>query len=236
VGAIVQLATRYGLASRETSWVIVEKREVETSELVATSEPAVLRRVPIAIASGWGGSDDGASLDTAFDMVTPQLSLGRATRAMDRMEAPLMGHAWGVSEARAFVSGVAEESFQLRRTPVSRPPVRSERVFDRVIALQRADGSWELDEALLIACGFTPEQMPALEAFVPGAASHEGRCAMATAIALTFLRRRASADQLEWDLLARKAERYLDRVAVEPNGGGTWLSAASAVFDRTHTA
>jgi hypothetical protein len=59
---------------------------------------------------------------------------------------------------------------------------------------------------------------------------------MATAIALTFLRRRASADQLEWDLLARKAERYLDRVAVEPNGGGTWLSAASAVYDSTHTA
>ncbi len=175
VGAIVQLATRYGLASRETSWVIVEKREV------ATSEPAVLRRVPIAIASGWGGSDDGASLDAAFDMnLTGQLSLGRATRAMDQMEAPLMGHAWGVSEARAFVSGVAEEFFQLRRTPVSRPPVRSERVFDRVIALQRADGSWELDEALLIACGFTPERMPALEAFVPGAAPHEGRCAMAS--------------------------------------------------------
>jgi hypothetical protein len=227
VGAIVQLATRYGLASRETSWVIVEKREV------ATSEPAVLRRVPITIASGWGGFDDRASLGAALDTnVTGQLSLGRA---MDAMEAPI-GRAWDVSAARAFVSDVAEELFQLRRTPVSRPPARSERVFDRVIALQRADGSWELDEALLIACGLAPEQMSALEAFVPAATPHEGRCAMATAIALTFLRRRASADQLEWDLLARKAERYLDRVAVEPNGGGTWLSAASAVYDSTHTA
>jgi Ca-activated chloride channel homolog len=63
VGAIVQLATRYGLASRETSWVIVEKREV------ATSEPAVLRRVPIAIASGWGGSNDRALLDAADDLL-----------------------------------------------------------------------------------------------------------------------------------------------------------------------
>jgi hypothetical protein len=106
----------------------------------------------------------------------------------------------------------------------------SERVFDRVVALQRADGSWELDEALLFACGLAPEQMAALEAFVPTATPLEGKRAMATAIALTFLRRRALADKAEWALLARKAERYLDRVAVAPNGGGTWLDAASVVF------
>ena len=72
--------------------------------------------------------------------------------------------------------------------------------------------------------------MPALEAFVPAATPLEGKRAMATAIALTFLRRRALGDQPEWDLLARKAEHYLDRVAVAPNGGGTWLDAAGSVL------
>jgi hypothetical protein len=114
--------------------------------------------------------------------------------------------------------------------PDSQGPGRSERVFDRVIALQHADGSWELDEALLIACGLPPALMPVLEAFVHVTSREEGTRAMAMATALTFLRRRAAADQAEWGLLGRKAERYLAQVAIAPNGGGTWLDAASGVF------
>ena len=128
-----------------------------------------------------------------------------------------------------------------KHAPVSDSPIEdlsvgSDRVFDRVIALQRADGSWELDEALLVACGLSREQLPTLEALVPSAASHEGRRAMATAIALTFLKRRAANDRMEWALLARKADRYLAHVAVQPNGGGTWLTAASALYDGAPTA
>lgn len=229
VGDILQLATRYGLASRETSWVVVEKREV------ATTEPALLRRVPIAIASGWGGSDDalarltGRQLDMAL---TGEFSFLLATKAevvREPSEQAPLARAPRVSALGSLLSGI-EGWFPSRRTPASHRPAGSDRAFDRVIALQRADGSWELDEALLIACGLKPEQMAAIEAFVPAAAPREGKSAMATAIALTFLRRRASADQSEWDLLAQKAERYLDRVAVAPNGGGTWLDAASVVF------
>jgi Ca-activated chloride channel homolog len=225
VSAIVQLATRYGLASRETSWVVVEKREV------ATSEPAELRRVPIAIASGWGGFDDALSRpigqSVAFDM-TGQFSL--ASRAARFEDVPITGAQPGgvmerVSALLSRLSGSALEG-----APVSHRPAGSDRAFDRVIARQQADGSWELDEALLIACGLAPEQMPALEAFAPAATPLEGKRAMATAIALTFLRRRALGDQPEWDLLARKAERYLDRVAVAPNGGGTWLEVASTLY------
>jgi hypothetical protein len=224
VSAIVQLATRYGLASRETSWVVVEKREV------ATSEPAVLRRVPIAIASGWGGVDN-LILARRFGRQMNMMDRGSVS-ALELVDS--MPEASLPSVSSAF-SRVIEGWLPSRRTSVNEQTVGyasrgSERVFDRVVALQRADGSWELDEALLIACGLKPEQMAAMDAFVPAAAPREGKSAMATAIALTFLRRRASADQSEWDLLAQKAERYLDRVAVAPNGGGTWLDAASVVF------
>ena len=126
---------------------------------------------------------------------------------------------------RAPVSPSPIDSSSVSLPPVSHGAGRSERVFDRVIALQHADGSWELDEALLIACGLPPALLPALEAFVPATFREEGKRAMATAIALTFLRRRAVADQSEWALLGRKAERYLAQVAVAPNGGGTWLDA-----------
>jgi Ca-activated chloride channel family protein len=221
VSAIVQLATRYELASRETSWVVVEKREV------ATGEPAVLRRVPVAIASGWGGVDN---------LVLAQ-RMGRQMNMMDGAAVSALGsmRLGSLPSVSSAFSRLVEGLLPSRGTSVTEQIVGyeargSERVFDRVVALQRADGSWELDEALLFACGLAPEQMAALEAFVPTATPLEGKRAMATAIALTFLRRRALADKAEWALLARKAERYLDRVAVAPNGGGTWLDAASVVF------
>jgi Ca-activated chloride channel family protein len=48
--AIVRLAVRYGLASRETSFVAVEEREAGEDRPVAE-----LRRIPVALAHGWGG-------------------------------------------------------------------------------------------------------------------------------------------------------------------------------------
>ena len=233
VGTIVQLATQYGLASRETSWVVVEHRDV------VTNEPAVLRRVPIAIASGWGGAD---AMESAFAPVLQQDITGQFDISALELSAPVqrsLGRRQPGSVSRSL-SRMVEKWLPSKRAPVSDPrighPGSSERVFDRVIALQRADGSWELDEALLVACGLSREQLPTLEALVPSAASHEGRRAMATAIALTFLRHRAAHHRMEWALLARKADRYLAHVAVQPNGGGTWLTAASALYDGAPTA
>ncbi len=47
---IVRLAVRYGLASRETSFVAVEEREAGEDRPAAE-----LRRIPVALAHGWGG-------------------------------------------------------------------------------------------------------------------------------------------------------------------------------------
>jgi Ca-activated chloride channel family protein len=231
VGDIVRLATQYGLASRETSWVIVEERAVPTNEL------AELRRVPIAIASGWGSADDDLRMGPSV-MLGQRASLdmtGEFSFDASVLRAPQQRASSDGRVSRSMLSRVTGRWFPSRRTAVSQS-TGSERVFDRVIALQLADGSWELDEALLVACGFQREYLRLLETLIPAAAQQEGRRAIATAIALTFLRRRAAADHAEWDLIARKAERYLDHPTVQPNGGGTWLDAASAAFDRARTA
>jgi hypothetical protein len=128
-----------------------------------------------------------------------------------------------------------------RRRPISDSSTgaqqrRSDRTFDRVITLQRADGSWDFDEALLAACGLPRNRMTAIEALVPAGSQDEGRRAMATAIALTFLRRRAADDESEWALLGEKAERYLAGIAVVPTSAATWLKVASMLFDSVHTA
>ena len=75
---IVRLAMEFGLSSRETSWVVVEKREVPLTEETS------LRRVPIAITNGWGGRDtDTAQLsDRDGGDVTP--GYGDETRRVRR--------------------------------------------------------------------------------------------------------------------------------------------------------
>ncbi len=48
---IIELSIRYGLMSRETSFVAVERRE---TPVLGDMQ---LRRIPIALTSGWGGLD-----------------------------------------------------------------------------------------------------------------------------------------------------------------------------------
>lgn len=60
---IIDLAVRYGLSSRETSFIAVEKRTTPTQEL------AELRRVPIALTHGWGREMACAANSGALDDV-----------------------------------------------------------------------------------------------------------------------------------------------------------------------
>src|SRR5207253_9217579 len=49
---IIALSTRYGLVSRETSFVAIERRDTPVHGDIQ------LRRVPIALTNGWGGVDE----------------------------------------------------------------------------------------------------------------------------------------------------------------------------------
>ena len=53
---IIDLAVRYGLASRETSLVAIERRETPVTGNME------LRRIPIAVTSGWGGQVRGVAI------------------------------------------------------------------------------------------------------------------------------------------------------------------------------
>lgn len=57
VGKIVELALRYNLMSKHTSFVAVEERQ----ESDRTTTQAELRRVPIALTKGWGGQGSRAA-------------------------------------------------------------------------------------------------------------------------------------------------------------------------------
>jgi hypothetical protein len=103
----------------------------------------------------------------------------------------------------------------------SQPDAQVLRPLDALVALQRADGSWELDGEFAKAVSLTLRQ---LEKEVRTAAGEPDtvRRALATAIALEWLEKHAAAQRGEWELLALKATKWLSSSGTEPAAGQGW--------------
>jgi hypothetical protein len=104
----------------------------------------------------------------------------------------------------------------------------SPRPHDRLVGLQRADGSWDLDEAFADAVWM---HLATLEEATAGAAGDDDtvRRALATAVAVVWLETHALDAMVEWELLADKGVRWLRSCGATPAGGGGWLEIARAV-------
>jgi Ca-activated chloride channel family protein len=227
---IVALAVKYGLMSRETSYVAIERRETPVLEEVK------LRRVPIATTKGWGG----------LERLSPgvvgvgRLVIARAPASMDdtaelmlediepQAHADEMPQASRVSHMRRIGKAFLGRGKTVSEQPASQhyppdPPMYA------LITLQQADGSWDLSHELSQVIG---RELADLEAALDGATGRHDdiRRAWATALALAWLRDYAPHAQGEWRLLAAKATRWLDRCGAKPSGGGTWIDRASSVL------
>jgi hypothetical protein len=145
---------------------------------------------------------------------TSRPSASRATRS----------HATGTWGSR--VLSRLRESLPARE-PAARtlPATARRRPLDALVALQLADGSWDLTPEL---AGVLGHPFPALEAgaHVVGT-GREDRRAWATALALAWLAGRADDARDEWDLLARKAERWLAAFAGDEARVREWRRKAA---------
>ena len=131
------------------------------------------------------------------------------------------------SACRTAEASPASASFIARMLPRDRPRAQRDERRARMhalIARQRADGSWELDEDLADIVGVP---LGALVSEI-GASSveHEVRRAWATALAIAWLQLRVADMEVEWQLLADKARGWLDQVPARPTGSRTWMEAA----------
>jgi hypothetical protein len=97
----------------------------------------------------------------------------------------------------------------------------------RLVALQRADGSWDLTDAFAAAIGVSLLKLEEGLAGTIGSRA-EVRRAWATAIALVWLGQHAGHVQSEWQLLGAKSEKYLAGVTATAPQGAPWLEAATA--------
>jgi Ca-activated chloride channel family protein len=219
---IVELSIRYGLISRETSFVAVERRDTPVLDAIQ------LRRVPIALTSGWGGGSHEAWCLTP-GMPTPSLPLGVLDETyglqVRGVSLPLgVERPAGVlpddsnAPRRAGRRGILAR-FRHAWLAAARPAG-----MDALVALQAADGSWDLTAQLAAILG---RRLPEIETALPGASGAEPlmRKAWATALALAWLELHASALEDEWHLLGTKARKWIDEVAAV-SAGWIWVGEA----------
>jgi Ca-activated chloride channel family protein len=238
---IVRLGVAYGLASRETSFVAVEHR---TSPVEGE---AVLRRIPVALTSGWSGLEEatrGALHRISATLMAPgmaavfddSVTLG-AFPAVSLLDA-LAGDA-RTAAGRGFVAAQR----QVRHVPgaaraamggardSSGPASPADRMIDRLVALQRADGSWDLTPAFASAMGL---DVAGLEAGLDAVGTHpDARQVWATALALAWLEHRYADAREEWTLLARKARRWLGERAGDAQTLSEWEDAAARAIEHS---
>lgn len=207
---IVALSTRYGLLSRETSFVAVERREA------AVPGDVVLRRVPIALTSGWGGlvKDHVRAMMPGAAMAPPPVS-APASRALRYAASAPASFASAAKLPRAasglsFIGQHAGGSLGHIRDKLAAPSQSPRSDLQKLITLQCADGSWDLTRELARAIG---RELSELEAALVGATGNkrEARKAWATALALAWLDDHGGSVESEWRLLAVKARGWLDQ-------------------------
>jgi hypothetical protein len=227
---IVRLGTTWSLVSRHTSFVAVEERETPTAG------EAQLRKVPVMITRGWHGIGDArfaarsamlatgafqasypaqpALREAAFDLSIAQ---ARASRAAAAPSPSLLG------KVRDLVNRGASAP-----APPVAPPLPATRPLDRVVALQRADGSWKLDDTLARALGWADlERLQ--QALGQELADEQEKRAAATALALVWLERECTNSRDEWRMLGTKGREWLDRT---PEGADVWLALAASTLER----
>jgi hypothetical protein len=129
------------------------------------------------------------------------------------------------SGTSALGDGIDELRVELSRPDAAPPPrTSSPRPLDLLISLQESDGSWGLTRELAEAVGVRLERVRSQLGTL--LAQDEACRAWATALALAWLEHEAPGLVVEWRLLARKAERWLDGVTVKSQSGLEWKEEA----------
>ena len=232
---VIDLSVRYGLLSRETSFVAIEHR---ATPLIGNMQ---LRRIPVSLAHGWGGraavstsKSSRRAIDAPFDALSwasgTSHSFDFADDGMARMElratpAPRDATLAGLRRAVAGNARrtAAQVAWRVRSTAT--PAVRPAGL-DALVKLQSAAGAWELDDALALVIGRSIDDLRS--AMPDGRMAREALTrAWATAVALAWLERHAAANEGEWRAIAIKARRWLERqFAADTHEVDTWQDAA----------
>lgn len=220
---LVELGTRYGLLSSATSYVAIEER----AERDKPTQPSELRRVPVALTSGWGGvgstppagvimrgSKHTGSAGAVHSRTIPRPPgpppLRRAVVPMSPAAPPPPPRAAAPARPApaAAYAPIAPRSLESVTDAMASPSDPTDRVFD-LLMTQKADGRFERSPLLLAWLG-----ADRADALARAIAQHGEP--LVTAVVIALLAREAPDRESEWRPAVSKAERWLAKQGSDP--------------------
>jgi len=257
---IVRLGTTWSLVSRHTSFVAVEERETPVEgEAQLRQVPVAITKGWHGIGAAGGVTGRApvtAAASVSFDLTDLRLggTIKRIGEILPARAGSDIASADSESESMEFADFAPLESpppvAEARRSSVRsklrdllrsispassvRPGQATPRVrpLDRLIALQRADGSWQLTEGLARILGWPDAKRLRKALWRDIAIDREGQAAC-TALALAWLERECADAREEWHMLASKGREWLDRTR---EGAEVWLARAhNLLLERVRT-
>lgn len=224
---IIDLAVRYGLSSRETSFVAVEKRTTPTQEL------AELRRVPIALTHGWGvemscAANLGAlDLDGVLDFGSGDL-LG-SSLSDDEMFGEQQGVDYNVLDFDEGAVAMPERDVLKKAStgvrPISDFQKDAIQRANRLVALQAHSPSaaWNLSEEFAQAIGIAANEI-AKQALAVDSHSPRAIDCYCTALAMVVICR--AFDGFMEPEIAAKLRGFKEWLAAQSGDASKWRRAA----------
>ena len=221
---LVELGTRYGLLSSATSYVAVELRAD------ATLTGAQLRKVPVALTSGWGGSAEesfsvlmAASLSFSADVEASPAAFSSDYEVQYEIESPkyrassdfeLLRSELDVRNLPPRVQSkyAVQPSSPRHSVPDETLPAAPDLALDKVIELlemQTFDGHFPPSDALTELLGLS-DAMPTEIIY-----DRYGAQGL-TALVLAFLELRAAGQREVWLPAAQKADQCIEDPALKP--------------------
>ena len=211
---LVELGTRYQLLNSETSFVAVAERDAKDR----TQSQAQLRRIPVALTSGWGGGSQPRATTLGSARMMRSMPPGVAMAAAPASAPPpasgaqLRGALEAVGRAAPFSD--AELEHMSRTTLGPTHPAAAARSTGRpappdllfaLLMTQRADGSFA--RSFVLTAWLGPEREAHLGAALASAGVEEAIAITATVLHL--LQREHSDREDEWRPAAAKARAWL---------------------------
>jgi len=204
--AIIDLSKKHGVLSRETSFIAVEERP----DLQRTTGDTVLRKIPAMLTKDWHGGVFHAA--SGMPSTAPLAFVPRLSRVSDHR----------ILHAIPALS-CDEEDGSARYSPASR--LRGYPVF-AMLALQRAEGGFELDEAVTQMLGLSYRELREHAARIQGKGRFDRWVLLSTVIVLRALETRFAGDSAVWYDVTQKTRKWYESEAqrVRPSIDGMALS------------
>jgi len=208
--AVIVLSKKYGIISRSTSFIAVEKRD----ETEKTTGESVLRKVPVMLTDGWGDLKSKSSNNgvPSLNLVSQSADLGAPSFMRYKTSLP----------GSKFRSAIPRNSYHGNTIPA---PEKTDNILLRILSLQQADGGFRMDEdfAKVLNKPLTDLQKIAKNIQVKGKV--DKFILLSTVLVIKYLEHEFKDDKDSWETVVKKSIKWLESTVAnsKPTVGGLKL-------------